>query len=174
MYVDRGTIRQRGSYGNPEVESAIEKSQPSGSRTRDSLPSELPKVSELEESKCGGSAASEQRKGEVNSRLRRMTIADIPLRACREFPSFKLPMEPDWRGHIGSLCWPRVKVLTACPVGIGQISPAVRRRESRPREDMEHSVDTPRFLKAEIWNSRSGSRCQQWLFVMKLEKGAES
>ena len=46
-------------------------------------------------------------RAEMNGRLRRMTIADIPLRACREFPSFKLPMEPDWRGHIGSLCWPR-------------------------------------------------------------------
>ena len=108
---------------------------------------------------------------EMNGRLRRMTIADIPLRACREFPSFKLPMEPDWRGHLGSLCWPRVKVLTVCTVGIGQISninpPAVRRTESRPREDMEHIVDTPRFLKAGIWDSRSGSLCQQWLFVMR-------
>ena len=107
----------------------------------------------------------------MNGRLRRMTIADIPLRACREFPSFKLPMEPDWRGHIGSLCWPGVKVLTVCPVGIGQISnispPTVRRTESRPREDMEHIVDTPRFLKAGIWDSRSGSLCQQWLFVMR-------
>lgn len=89
----------------------------------------------------------------MNGRLLRMTIADIPLGACREFPSFKLPMEPDWRGHIGSLCWSRVKVQTVCPVGIGQISsidpPAVRRAKSRPRESMEHSVDTPRFLKAE-------------------------
>lgn len=65
---------------------------------------------ELEESICGGNTASEQRKAEMNGRLRRMTIADIPLRVCREFPSFKLPMEPDWRGHIGSLCWSRAKV----------------------------------------------------------------
>ena len=122
--------------------------------------------------------ASEQRKAEMNGRLRRMTIADIPLCACREFPSFELPMEPDWRGHIGSLCWPRVKVQTVCPVGIWQISsidpPAVGRTKSRPRERMEHSVDTLRFLKPEIWGSRSGSLCQQWLFVMKLEKGDES
>jgi hypothetical protein len=104
----------------------------------------------------------------MNGRLRRMTIADIPLRACREFPSFKLPMAPDWRGYIGSLCWPRAKEQTVCAVGIGQISsinpPAVGRTESRPREDMEHFVDMPRFLKAEIWDFRSGSLCQQWLF----------
>ena len=133
---------------------------------------------ELEESRCGGGAASEQLKAEMNRRLSRMTIADIPLHACREFPSFKLPMEPDWRGRIGSLCWSRAKVLTVCPVGIGQISsidpPAVRRTKSRPRGSMERSVDTLRFLKAKIGDSRSGSLCQPWLFLIKLEKGAES
>lgn len=74
--------------------------------------------------KCG----DVQRKAEMNGRLRRMTIADIPLRACREFPSFKLPVAPDWRGYIGSLCWPRAKEQTVCPVGLGKLAASILAR----------------------------------------------
>lgn len=52
--------------------------------------------------------ATDQRKAAMYLGLRRATT-DIALGHCQEFSSFELPAEPDWREHLSSLCWPRLK-----------------------------------------------------------------